>query len=522
MTTRINITVDAEGLLNRNAQQQAATRQVYQQRISTEKAATEGQRQLEQERIQKGLDPITGEPSSSPGSLSSPVSSSSPGSSSRIRRIDEEPAANRRDKKFAVAWLRTIYTPSFNELGIYETKITYRLYSTNGKAFVDFDLSEGVDFPLFRSEKFVTFKDDFRGRFVDRIFPSTDTISKYAGGNYARDNSNVLSRAVGRQALILPAGGEGMYCIFRGRYAQVGSAAAAALSYSTTIESGEIFGSISYWTAQTITVEETAFVNNYEQDGEQTRAFFVNKTQAFEVKMPEIKFYSEQPALDSIIRNNPFTFRVSSANRFNVPFEAGESTVSDRVVIRGTLGFDTADPLVRSGIRYHESGNYPQGIVSNGLGDLTRTYHSVLGFFNGPTSGTPTAFKYLLAAQDDPTILPQPSYADGDEYLKPPAFYSAEYIYEADKSRIEFKQVTEPVTSIFPTVDTSRLRVQKTIKQPEFIDGWEPEDPDLFDFDEFELVEDSFITRLVAWDFDRPGFCLNSLNLLGFNSQPLN
>jgi hypothetical protein len=98
MTTRINITVDAKGLLNRNAQQQAAARQVYQQRIATEKAAAEGQRQLEQERIRKGLDPVTGEPLVTTGSFSSP------GSSSRIRRIDQEPAAYRRGKIAVVAF----------------------------------------------------------------------------------------------------------------------------------------------------------------------------------------------------------------------------------------------------------------------------------------------------------------------------------------------------------------------------------------------------------------------------------
>jgi hypothetical protein len=89
MSTRINVNIGDGGLLDRNAQQQAAARQANQQRASADKTAVEGQRQLEQERIRKGLDPVTGRP------LAIPPSSASAGSSSRIQRIDQEPAANR-------------------------------------------------------------------------------------------------------------------------------------------------------------------------------------------------------------------------------------------------------------------------------------------------------------------------------------------------------------------------------------------------------------------------------------------
>jgi len=85
MSTRVNINVDAEGLLNLNARQQAASRQTYQQRIATEKTAAATQRQLEKERLRNGLDPVTGERLSSPGS------------SSRTQITNEEPAASRRD-----------------------------------------------------------------------------------------------------------------------------------------------------------------------------------------------------------------------------------------------------------------------------------------------------------------------------------------------------------------------------------------------------------------------------------------
>jgi hypothetical protein len=117
MTTRINITVDAEGLLNRNAQQQAASRQANQQRIDTEKAAVEGQAQLEQERVRKGLDPATGEPLISAGSSALISAGSSALSSSRIRRIDQEPAANRRGPGEIAGCYVTNTASTFNSQG---------------------------------------------------------------------------------------------------------------------------------------------------------------------------------------------------------------------------------------------------------------------------------------------------------------------------------------------------------------------------------------------------------------------
>jgi hypothetical protein len=93
MSTRINVNIGDGGLLDRNAQQQAAARQANQQRAAADKAAAEGQRQLEQERIRNGLDPGTGErlPSAS--------------SSSRIQRIDQEPAAFRREDPLSIGHL---------------------------------------------------------------------------------------------------------------------------------------------------------------------------------------------------------------------------------------------------------------------------------------------------------------------------------------------------------------------------------------------------------------------------------
>jgi hypothetical protein len=83
MSTRINVNIGDGGLLDRNAQQQAAARQANQQRASADKAAAEGQRQLQAVRISQGRDPLTGERLPSAGS------------SSRIQRIDQKPAASR-------------------------------------------------------------------------------------------------------------------------------------------------------------------------------------------------------------------------------------------------------------------------------------------------------------------------------------------------------------------------------------------------------------------------------------------
>gem|GEM_PF-6103223 len=84
MTTRITVTTGDGGLLDRNAQQQAAARQAALVRGQAEKAAALGEAQLRQDRINAGLDPVTGLPLPSFGTTST------------IRRLDQQPAANRR------------------------------------------------------------------------------------------------------------------------------------------------------------------------------------------------------------------------------------------------------------------------------------------------------------------------------------------------------------------------------------------------------------------------------------------
>jgi hypothetical protein len=84
VTTRITVTTGDGGLLDRNAQQQAAARQATLLKSQAAKAAALGEEQLRKERIAQGLDPATGLPLPSFGTTST------------IRRIDQQPAANTR------------------------------------------------------------------------------------------------------------------------------------------------------------------------------------------------------------------------------------------------------------------------------------------------------------------------------------------------------------------------------------------------------------------------------------------
>jgi hypothetical protein len=106
MSTRINVTVGDGGLLDRNAQQTAANRQA---RVLADQRATaeaEGVERRAADRTAAGLDPLTGLPASTPFSAST------------INRLDQEPAANRRDRglvyvlRFPVApeWSRRVST----------------------------------------------------------------------------------------------------------------------------------------------------------------------------------------------------------------------------------------------------------------------------------------------------------------------------------------------------------------------------------------------------------------------------
>lgn len=81
MSTQINVTVDSGGLLERSRQQQAANRQGYVMRNEQNKAAAQGESELQQRRTAEGRDPATGQVISSTGS--------------RLRRVDQRPAAFR-------------------------------------------------------------------------------------------------------------------------------------------------------------------------------------------------------------------------------------------------------------------------------------------------------------------------------------------------------------------------------------------------------------------------------------------
>ena len=102
MSTTINVTVGDGGLPERNRQQTAANRQAYVQGKASEQAAQTGLERRAADRTAAGLDPATGRilvPSSGGG----------------FRRLDQQPAANRRpggDIGFVLAPGRTIFPVS--------------------------------------------------------------------------------------------------------------------------------------------------------------------------------------------------------------------------------------------------------------------------------------------------------------------------------------------------------------------------------------------------------------------------
>ena len=89
MSTTINVTVDDGGLPAKNRQQTAANRQAFVQGQASQQAAQQGADQRAADRRAAGLDPTTGRPLASAGA------------SSRLRRIDQKPAANRNN---VVVW----------------------------------------------------------------------------------------------------------------------------------------------------------------------------------------------------------------------------------------------------------------------------------------------------------------------------------------------------------------------------------------------------------------------------------
>ena len=114
MSTTINVTVDDGGLPARNRQQTAANRQAFVQGQASQQAAQQGADQRAADRRAAGLDPATGRPLPSAGA------------SSRLPRIDQEPAANRRGLESFT------FAPSIlDQTWITSDPIFYELLSTN-------------------------------------------------------------------------------------------------------------------------------------------------------------------------------------------------------------------------------------------------------------------------------------------------------------------------------------------------------------------------------------------------------
>ena len=100
MSTTINVTVDDGGLPAKNRQQTAANRQAFVQGQASQQAAQQGADQRAADRRAAGLDPATGRPLASAGA------------SSRLPRIQQEPAANRKAGAFIEVLPPTLLLPA--------------------------------------------------------------------------------------------------------------------------------------------------------------------------------------------------------------------------------------------------------------------------------------------------------------------------------------------------------------------------------------------------------------------------
>ena len=118
MTTRITVTTGDGGLLERNAQQQAANRQGTLVKGQAEQAAELGDSQLRAERIAQGRDPATGR------------SLPSAGSTSRLTRIDQDPAAFRGGEEFFL--LRPTAGPTDGSIPLLSRKLPAQLSVIGG------------------------------------------------------------------------------------------------------------------------------------------------------------------------------------------------------------------------------------------------------------------------------------------------------------------------------------------------------------------------------------------------------
>ena len=193
MTTRITVTTGDGGLLERNAQQQAANRQGTLVKGQAEQAAALGDSQLRAERIAQGRDPTTGRPLPSAGSTS------------RLTRIDQEPAAFRRD---TLGFPHVFWSSSYIEDPTYQTNGTQEFIiatESNAREVVRFTYS---------------IKPNFYYRNVPTPEPPAGKVafmSLQTGPRVSRSNYNVQSDSGGswfglRPNNTTPAGEPGTQC----------------------------------------------------------------------------------------------------------------------------------------------------------------------------------------------------------------------------------------------------------------------------------------------------------------------
>jgi hypothetical protein len=194
MSTRINITIDSGGLLDRNAQQTAANRQA---RVLADQRATaeaEGVERRAADRIAAGLDPLTGLPASTPSSAST------------INRLDQEPAANRRGGSIYVGNAWTFEAPV--------TERQAKTYVGSG------DLSDWIELADFGIPNPMSWRDSRQasavGSLVDIHQENIFTLPRpgWAAAKIPRFNSTLFGIVANNWYITTPGSSEGKFNIW--------------------------------------------------------------------------------------------------------------------------------------------------------------------------------------------------------------------------------------------------------------------------------------------------------------------
>jgi len=378
-----------------------------------------------------------------------------------------EPAAHPRGSGIACAWVRTINAD------------VRRIYSTDGTAFADCDLSGGpvTEYPT------PTLVDSV-------IFPGGLEFSRNAGEvqqgveSWLRQVSD-RGRSIGLDQIVLPAGGDELIVAYRSR--SVARIMVQTLTATTTWyvvnepdEAGDLF--FSYGTGSGGVVVESEH-----KVGALTRAFHVTRSTVTEIIPPPVveDMYVEIPGAPA--------GTVQAAQFVAVQYSNGKLGLNNIA----TVIFPTFYPVYTSeqidGLSF-TSTNEISLTLSNGLGELTRSGHAVS---RTPIFGTPSALSFLEAGgKSDP--LPNADYSDiPTTYSQPPYYVSAEW--DGFNTIEVYRQAGRPTTQ-YLAMEQGRPVPSANITVPEVFADESTGNPDY----------------VLAWDYGQKGLTRSRLQALGF------